>query len=164
MALKTDAYFREVAAAAIDRIGCYEPPIPVEAIVASLGVPIRPVNLPAFFSGAVISEDGLPVIALNWAKSEAERREALAHMLGHILLVIDNAENRYPREDPDHRDADLVARELITPTQMVVDQAKLWFNDYRYLARLFAVDETRMLDRMRDLGLIKGPQGVMWDF
>jgi Zn-dependent peptidase ImmA (M78 family) len=121
------------------------------------------VNLPAFFTSALVAEDGLPVMIVNWAKSELERRTAVAHMLGHVLLVM-NGDEAYPRRDPDHRDADSVARELVLPTAMVVDQARLWFNDYRYLARLFGVAEPVMLERMKDMGIIKGPDGLIWDY
>ena len=47
---------------------------------------------------------------------------------------------------------------------MVAEQARLWFNDFRYLARLFGVSEEQMLERMREMGLINGPQGVVWDY
>jgi Zn-dependent peptidase ImmA (M78 family) len=164
MSLRTDAYYRDVAAGALERVGCAEPPIPIDEIVASLGIPVRPVNLPQFFTSAAVYEDGLPVFIVNWAKSEQERRLAIAHMLGHVLLVLAGEGNTYPRESGDHRDADLVARELMLPAAMVIDQARLWFNDYRYLARLFGVGEEQMLERMRDMGMIKGPQGVMWDY
>ena len=46
---------------------------------------------------------------------------------------------------------------------MVVEQARKWFNDYRYLARLFGVSESDMMEKMRDLGLIKS-RGVVWDY
>jgi hypothetical protein len=45
---------------------------------------------------------------------------------------------------------------------MVIEQARLWFNDYRYLARLFGVSEDVMLERMREMGLIRGPEGDVW--
>jgi Zn-dependent peptidase ImmA (M78 family) len=137
--------------------------VPVEDIVARLGIPIRYVNLPQFFTSALVSEDGMPVMIVNWAKSDLERRTALAHMLGHILILMAGDE-QYPRDNADHRDADMVARELVLPTSMVIEQARLWFNDYRYLARLFGVTEAAMLERMRDMGLIKGPDGLMWDY
>lgn len=163
MALRTEAYFRTLASEALERCGCREPPITIESIAASMGIPIRYVSLPGFFTSALVSEDGLPVMLVNWAKSDMERRTALAHMLGHVLLVL-NGDDAYPREEPDHQDAEMVARELILPTSMVVEQARLWFNDYRYLARLFGVTEALMLERMRKMGLIKGPDGVMWDY
>jgi hypothetical protein len=39
----------------------------------------------------------------------------------------------------------------------------MWFNDYRYLSRLFGVPEGTMLERMRELHLVKN-QGIMWDY
>ena len=81
-----------------------------------------------------------------------------------MLLVLHGDGETYPREQGDHKGADLVANELMLPTQMVTDQAKLWFNDFRYLARLFGVSEEQMLDRMRQMGLISGPQGAVWDY
>lgn len=164
MALKTDAYYRNVAVKALAGVGCTEPPVPVEAVVSNLGVPIRPVNLPRFFTAATVYEDGLPVMVVNWAKDEYERRDALAHMVAHVLLVLEDPDAGFPRETGDHREADVVARELIMPIEMVIEQARLWFNDYRYLARLFGVSEDAMLSRMRDLGLVKGPEVDVWDY
>ena len=164
MSLRTEAYYRGIASEALERISALEPPVSVDALVASLGIPVRAVNLPLFFTAATVYEDGLPVMVVNWAQPEQVRRSALAHMVGHVLLVLHGDENTYPRNRGDHQDADRVALELLLPTQMVIDQARLWFNDYRYLARLFGVGEDDMLARMRDMGLVKGPQGVAWDF
>jgi len=146
------------------RTGVREPPVPVEALANALGIPIRPVNLPQFFTGATVYEDGLPVLIVNWAKPEHERRRCMAHMLGHILLVLDGQTDAFPRGNAPHDDADRVARQLMLPASMVADQALLWFNDHRYLARLFGVEEEEMVERMRELGLIKGRAGVMWDY
>jgi Zn-dependent peptidase ImmA (M78 family) len=164
LTLRADAYHRTIAEEALARVGCTEPPVPVDALVATLGIPVRSVNLPHFFTGAIIYEDGLPVIMLNSGKPEPERRRALAHMLGHILLVLHAQTSGYPRDTGPHTAADSVAREIMVPASLVAEQARLWFNDYRYLARMFGVSETEMLDRMRELGLIKGLQGVMWDY
>lgn len=164
MPLRTDAYYRAIAADAVRSIGCDEPPVPLEGIIASLGIPVRVVNLPSFFTGSLVYEDGLPVMLVNWASTETDRRTALAHMTGHVLLVMAGEGNTFPRDRQDHSEADLVAQELILPTQMVIDQARLWFNDHRYLARLFGVDEETMMQRMRDMGLLKGPEGLMWDY
>lgn len=164
MSLRTEAYYRAIATDVLDRIGAVEPPVSLDDVVASLGIPVRPVNLPLFFTAATVYEDGLPVMVVNWAQPEQVRRSALAHMVGHVLLVLQGDGNSYPRDQRDHREADLVARELLLPTQMVVEQGRLWFNDYRYLARLFGVDESEMLSRMREMGLVRGPQGVSWDY
>lgn len=163
MSLRTDAYYRTIAADALAKLQLAEPPVPVDVLVSSLGIPIRPVNLPTFFTASTVYEDGMPVMIVNWAKPEYERRRALAHMLGHVLLVL-HGDHSYPRTAVPHDEADRVAQEIMLPTTMVIDQARLWFNDHRYLARLFGVEETEMVDRMRELGLLKGPAGVMWDY
>lgn len=163
MKLKTEAYFRRLAEDALALVGVTEPPVPIDDVVASLCIPLRTVNLPQFFTAATIYEDGLPVMMVNATRPEMQRRFALAHMLGHVLMVLDDGSLTYPRNDPDHSDAEKIAIELIMPTVLVTEQARIWFNDYRYLARLFGVTEAQMLDRMRELHLIKN-QGVMWDF
>jgi len=164
VSLRTEAHYREVAAQALALFGCDAPPVPVDDLVAAQGIPVRSVSLPQFFTGALIYEDGLPVMMLNSARPEPDRRVALAHMLGHVLLVLSGLETSYPRDTADHRDADVVARELMLPSEMLVAQSKLWFNDYRYLARLFGVSEEQMLERMRAMGIIRGPEGVLWEY
>ena len=163
MTLRTEAYYRQVAEDALRSAGVTEPPVSIGELVASLSIPVRPVNLPAFFTAATIYEDGLPVMVVNYAKPEIERRRALAHMLGHVLLLLADHDDAFPRASAEHSDADLVARELITPSSLVIEQARTWFNDYRYLSRLFGVSEGVMLDRMRELGLITD-RGIMWNF
>jgi Zn-dependent peptidase ImmA (M78 family) len=164
VSLRTEAYYRAVAGDALDRLTVAEPPVPIDVLISTLGIPIRAVNLPTFFTAATVYEDGLPVMVVNWAKPEAERRRALAHMLGHVLLVLADDGGTYPRDVGRHDEADLIARELLLPGNLVADQARLWFNDHRYLARLFGVTEVEMVERMRELGLVRGPAPVAWDY
>lgn len=163
MALRTEQYYRKVAEDALASVSCFEPPVPITEIIASLCIPVRSVNLPSFFTAATIYEDGLPVMVVNHARPEIDRRRALAHMTGHVLLALAEGGDAYPRSDGDHREADLVARDLMMPTTMVLEQARTWFNDYRYLSRLFGVTEGTMLERMRELGLVRKQDGAIWD-
>ena len=167
VALRTEAYYRQVAEDALRAAGVAEPPVSIGELVASLRIPVRPVNLPVFFTAATIYEDGLPVMVVNFAKPEIERRRALAHMLGHVLLLLADQEDAFPRTLGHHdhamRGLSLDARELIMPTSLVIEQARTWFNDYRYLSRLFGVTEGVMLDRMRELRLLTD-KGIVWDF
>ena len=164
MALRTEQYYTRIAEDALANVGCIEPPVPMGQIVASLSIPVRTVNLPAFFTAATIYEDGMPVMVVNSARPEIERRRALAHMTGHVLLALADAADSYPRAEGSHSEADLVARDLMMPTSMVLEQARTWFNDYRYLSRLFGVTEGTMLERMRELGLVRNQAGGIWDF
>ena len=163
MPLRTEAYYRQIAEDALATLGVSEPPVPVADLVATLCIPVRPVNLPQFFTSALIYEDGLPIMVVNYARPEIERRRAMAHMLGHMLLLLADSSESLPRGNPDHHEADVIARELITPTKMVIDQARTWFNDYRYLSRLFGVSEGVMVERLREMGIIK-TQSIVWDY
>lgn len=164
MALRSDAYFRRLAQDALRQVGNVEPPVPVEVLAEQYGIPVRQVPMPSFFHGATIHEDGLPVIIINSSKDEYVRRSTLAHMVGHVLIVLDDPEYRFPRNTKlEHPEADIIAEELMTPATLVIDQAQKWFNDHRYLARLFGVSEQEMMDRMRDLGIIQA-RGIMWDY
>ena len=164
MTLRTQAYYRRVAEEALAKAGVINPPVPVAQIIENMGIPVVPVNLPQFFTAATVSQDGLPLILVNYARPEADRQRAMAHMLGHVLLLLDDPANTFPRENPDHSDADMVAHELTMPSVMVMEQSRLWFNDYRYLARLFGVGEGMMLDRMRSLGIVSDQQSIRWDY
>lgn len=141
-----------------------EPPISVTDAAALLGVPIMNVSFPAWFSGAIVVENGTPIVLLNASASPEGRRAALAHMLGHILMRIDDPSMPYPRDtEATHRVADAMADEFIMPEFIVREQAAKWFNDHRYLARLFGVNEADMVAKMRDLGIIKA-RGITWDY
>jgi Zn-dependent peptidase ImmA (M78 family) len=122
------------------------------------------VTFPSWFRGAIVAEDGMPVIIVNSAIPLEIRRNALAHMLSHILMRLNDPHAIYPRDTQEpHREADVMAGQFVLPDGMVVEQARKWFNDYRYLARLFGVSESDMMEKMRDLGLIKS-RGVVWDY
>ena len=164
MQLKTQGYYRQVAEEALAGAGVTEPPVPVNHIIESLGIPILPVSLPLFFIAATVNTDGLPIMVVNYSQPEPVRLEALAHMLSHMLLLLIDSSIGFPRDAGSHEDADLLAHELTMPSTMVIEQSRLWFNDFRYLARLFGVGEAAMLERMRELGIINNQQGIRWDY
>ena len=80
-----------------------------------------------------------------------------------MIEVLRDEGSSYPRGTGEHRVANVIGAELILPEFMVVEQARLWFNDHRYLARLFAVTEGEILAKMKDLGLVKD-RGIQWDY
>lgn len=164
MPLRSDINYRQAAAEALRRAAITEPPVPLDVLAADVGIPVRTVRLPQFFSGALIAEDGMPVALVNAAISEDIRRRTLAHLLGHALIVLADPEERYPRgRVKEHREADVAANELLLPETFVREQARIWFNDYRYLARLFGVSESEMVQRMRELGIIKARE-LFWEY
>lgn len=161
--LKTDQYFRDMAQDALKEAGFIEPPVEMRTVAEAIGIPVRPARLPGFFSGALVYEDGMPVIIINAARDELHQRSTLAHMLGHVVHVLHEADAGYPRATGDHRVAEVMGSELVLPGFMVADQARKWFNDHRYLARLFGVTEGEMLAKMKSLGIIKD-RGIQWDY
>lgn len=163
MPLRSDAYYRGLAEKALKDAGMHEPPVPIEELAGRFGIPIRYAVMPAFFDSAIVAEDGLPVILLNANKDEYTRRKSLAHEVGHMLIVLNDPEGAYARNTGEHTDAATVADELLTPAFMIIDQAQKWFNDYRYLARLFGVTEQEMMRKMVEMGIIH-QRGTLWDY
>jgi hypothetical protein len=154
--LKSDSHYRELVGSTLRDAGVAEPPVDLAPVLSRLGLPVVTAPLPAWFKGALVYEDGMPVLLLNEAASEETRRDAIAHMVSHLLVRIEDPDVPYPRSHPDHRLADAMRDEFRMPGYLVVEQASRWFNDYRYLARLFAVSEGEMLSRMREL--------VFWNY
>jgi Zn-dependent peptidase ImmA (M78 family) len=164
MPLRTDAYYRQLVNDHLKQAGVDDPPVSLEDVAGRLGVPLLQVNFPAWFTGAIVLENGMPVALINVSSSSEGRRLALGHMLAHILTRMDDPAVDFPRDEvAEHRIADLMAEEFIMPTHLVHDQARKWFNDHRYLARLFGVSEADMLEKMREMGLIKS-RGMIWDY
>ncbi len=163
MPLKSDIYYRGVVERTLRDAGVAEPPVDLDIVLSRLCLPTVLAPLPAWFKGALVYEDGMPVVLLNQAIGEDARGDALAHMISHLLVRLEDPDVPYPRSHPDHRLADAMRDEFRMPRYLVTEQAARWFNDYRYLARLFAVSEGEMLSRMRELGLVKHA-GVFWDY
>ena len=163
MAIHSDTYYRGLAEEQVRAAGIMEPPVTLQAVADRLGVPVRAAALPPFFQAALIDEDGLPTILINTALPRVDVRRAFGHVIGHMLEVLADEEAAYPKQSGDHGAADLLSSALVMPDYLVVDQARKWFNDHRYLAGLFGVSEDDMLDKMVELGLIQ-QRGIRWDY
>jgi Zn-dependent peptidase ImmA (M78 family) len=161
---KREVYFRGLGERAVRDAGMIEPPVAPADIARHLGVPIIGAELPSWTVGALVAEDGMPAILINTGREPFTQRTAVAHFLGHLIVLLDDPRATYPRNlETSHEAADVVGDELELPGFMVRDQAQKWFNDYRYLAGLFGVTEKRMFARMQALGLVKS-RGVIWDY
>jgi Zn-dependent peptidase ImmA (M78 family) len=162
--LRSDAYYRSLAEQAVADAGFTQPPVAIERVADAIGVPIRRASFPFWFRGALIYEDGMPTILVNDTAEAPVLQATLGHLVGHLLMVLDDPEATYPRDTKlEHREADVIRDELMAPAFLIRDQAAKWFNDYRYLSGLFGVDEAMMLTRMQELGLIK-TRGITWDY
>lgn len=159
-----EAYYRALGERAVHAAGITEPPVSPNEIARHLGVPVLAAELPMWCTGALISEDGMPLILINGAREPYTQNTGVAHFLGHLLVLLDDPMAGYPgAAQPAHTAADVVGDELELPGFMVRDQAQKWFNDHRYLAGLFGVTEKRMFARMQALGLVRS-RGITWDY
>lgn len=163
MAIHSDTFYRRLAEDQVKEAGIIEPPVALARIAESLGVPVQQASLPPFFQAALINKDGLPTILLNMSIGERERRAAFGHVIGHMLDLLSESDTGYPRDQGEHRVADILSLSLVMPDNLVMDQARKWFNDHRYLAGLFGVTEEEMLEKMVELGLI-AQRGLRWDY
>lgn len=161
MALRSDNHYRDVVLRTLGEAGIRQLPVDVYSVAVRVGLPVAQADLPRWFHGTLVYEDGMPVAVLNSRCDEFLRRQTLAHMLSHLLVRLDDSSVPYPRGDADHRLADVMAREFLMPRTFVTQEALRWFNDSVYLARLFGVPEGDMLSRMHELGLVKR-SGVSW--
>jgi Zn-dependent peptidase ImmA (M78 family) len=162
--VRAGTFYQGIVEDHLRALGMSEPPVEIGLVAERLGVPVLEVAFPPWFTAALIYEDGMPLILMNSRREPHTRRHALGHLLGHILLLLADTAERFPRNDtPSHPEADTLADELEMPSFMIRDQAQKWFNDYRYLAGLFGVSENRMFEKMRDLGIIRS-RGIIWDY
>lgn len=152
----TDAYYRKQAEDLLLRFGVREPPVDVGAIARRLGLDVLELSLPSWFFGVLMRVGGDPYIVVNKHMPQHRKRFTLGHEIAHYLLH--GGEFAYMkncRREDFHREADVFAAELCMPAALVRREAARWFNDYRYLARLFGVSETAMVRKMQEMRLLR---------
>ena len=156
MALVTYVQHRRQAEALVKDFGFDQPPIDMRKIADGLGIEIIEMTMPTWFFGVLINLKGDFYIALNKGMPDHRKNFTLAHEIGHYQLHgTELAYMKNCKRDYFHREADVFAAELCMPTEMVKAEAKKWYNDYRWLAQQFAVSETAMVRKMRELGILK---------
>lgn len=164
MAFYSHQYYREKAQELVRRFGYQEPPVDVRRIAESLGIEIVELTLPIWFSGALLNVNGDFYIVLNDLLSDGRKSFVLAHEIAHHqlhteeLCYMDNCKNDYY-----HHLANIYAAELCMPSFMVKQEARKWFNDYKFLAKIFGTSETAMIKRLEELDLL--PKGhFSWQY
>jgi Zn-dependent peptidase ImmA (M78 family) len=152
----TDSYYRRKADDLVRELGLGEPPIDVWGIASKLGLEILELSLPSWFFGVLMRVEGDPYIVLNKAQPEHRKRFTLGHEIAHFLFHTEEfAYMKNCKRESYHREADVFAAELCMPTYLVAEEARKWFNDYRFLARTFQVSETAMVRKMQEMGLLR---------
>ncbi len=154
-------------------------PVPVEKIARSLGIDIKPDNVDDDLSGFIV-RDGRSkrtVIGVNKSHHARRQRFTIAHELGHYLLhkgqTVHLDENRgaftvnlrnsesAKGEDPEEREANLFAAELLMPAKFL--QQDLYEEDLDLLgdsdvlaklAKKYDVSVQALTFRLANLGFI----------
>ena len=156
MALVTYVQHRRQAEALIKEFGFGQPPVDLRGIAKGLNIEIVEMTLPSWFFGVLVNLEDDFYIALNKGMPDHRKNFTLAHEIAHHQLHGNElAYMKNCKRDYFHREADVYAAELCMPTFMVKDEARKWFNDYRWLARQFAVSETAMVRRLQELGILR---------
>lgn len=155
MPLYSHKYYQEKAAELVKNLGFMEPPVDVRQIAQYLKIEVVEMTLPAWFSGALLELEGDHYIVLNATKPEAEKVYVIAHEIAHHQLHLDEINYIHNhRNEYNHHLANVYASELCMPSDMVKKEARKWFNDHKFLARIFGITETTMLKKMEDLKLV----------
>jgi Zn-dependent peptidase ImmA (M78 family) len=155
--LYTHWYLRKQAGKLIEESGADSPPINLAGIAGKLGIEIIEMTLPTWFFGTLLNIQGSYYIVVNRLMPETRKRFTLAHEIAHYALHEDKlCYMKNCKRDYFHREADAFAAELCMPSEMVKKEARAWFNDYKFLARIFNVSEVAMVRKMQEIGLIQG--------
>jgi len=156
VAIYTDVYYRSKAEELVRQVGFHDPPVDVRAVAGKLDLEIMELSLPSWFFGVLMKVEGDPYIVVNKMMPEHRKNFTIAHEIGHYVLHDDElCYMKNSKRSYFHREADIFAAELCMPTYMVRKEAQKWFNDHRYLARLFGMSEIAMVRKMQEMGLLR---------
>ncbi len=155
--LYTHWYLRKQADELLEKFKVEGPPVDVKMIAEKLGIEVVELTLPTWFFGTLLDIKGSFYIVVNRLMPETRKKFTLAHEIAHYSLHGDKlCYMKNCKRDYFHREADAFAAELCMPSEMVKKEARNWFNDYKFLAKIFDVSEVAMVRKMQEIGLIKG--------
>lgn len=164
MTLYSHRFIKEQARELLKSFNITEPPVDVYQIAHGLGLEIVEMSLPSWFFGVLTEVDNEYFIVLNKIMPESRKIFTLAHEIAHYKMHPDKiAYMKNTKRPYFHTEADVFAAELCMPTDMVKKEARQWFNDHKYLAKVFSVSEIAMVRKLEELNLIpKGRQN--WNY
>lgn len=158
MPLYSHKQIREKAEKLLRQFGMDEPPIDVRKLTKLLGIEIVELSLPTWFFGALMQVENDNYIVLNKIMPEPTKVFTISHELAHHQIHPGEICYMKNRLRPYfHREADVFAAELCMPSWLVKREARKWFNDYKFLAKIFNVPETAMIRKLEELALV--PKG-----
>lgn len=156
MPLYSHKYYREKAKNLTNQLGLEEPPVDPRRVADHLGIEILELTTPDWFSGVLLNIEGDYYIVLNSTLAPVKKSYTIAHEIGHHqlhkeeLCYLQNEKKMHLQKE-----ADIFAEELLMPARLVQKEARRWYNNPGFMARLFEVKEDLMRSRMLELGLVK---------
>lgn len=151
-----------------------EPPVPVEAIAADLGLQVKRQGLESDISGFLFRDGASSLIGVNSAQVEVRQRFTIAHEIGHFLLHqgeslhVDRSFRTMLRSglssqgiDVEEIEANVFAAELLMPRYLIrqdlsdMDAIDLFDESIiRSLANRYNVSAQAFLLRLTNLGYL----------
>ena len=109
-----------VARRVVRAFGLRAPPVPVEEVVANLGVRVERRPTPGW-DGALVSTHSPPIVWVNGDQRATRQRYAIAHELGHLLMHPTGVyrDATFASGSEQERDANEFALELLIPLWML---------------------------------------------
>lgn len=150
--------------------GIFRAPIPVEQIATAKGIEIREATGVPSISGALITDSGRPVIAVNSSQHKNRQRFTIAHEFAHYHLshpadhvdedftISWRDENSSTASNPNEIEANQFAAELLMPQDMIlrdiVDASVIDDSFIEKQAKKYQVSTQAMTFRLVNLGVI----------
>ncbi len=158
LTLYSHKYIKEQANQLLKKFNILEPPIDIYKIADELNIEIIEMTMPNWFFGVLMEVKNDFYIILNKMMPESRKIFTLAHEIAHHQIHNDKiAYMKNTKRPYFHTEADVFAAELCMPSELVRKEARNWFNDHKYLAKLFGVSEVAMVRKLEELKLI--PEG-----
>lgn len=154
--------------------GTYRAPVPVDLVVAHLGLITQARALPDGVSGLLVFENERGVIGYNSVHAPVRQRFTLAHEIGHFILHVKGKQPRLfidkslaffrddessTGSDDEEIEANVFAASLLMPAELVrteVRRLRLDLGDEEHvavLAKRFNVSSIAMSHRLANIGL-----------
>lgn len=150
------------------------PPVPIEKVVSSNGVQIKPYDFGDDVSGALFVDQGISVIGYNPFEPPVRQRFTIAHEFGHLVLHQKQTKSKlfvdkkilYRNKDSStgemkqEREANTFAAAILMPAFMIYEEVKrrgLQFIDEQSIKELsdtFKVSQQAMTIRLTNLDML----------
>ena len=163
----------KIASDLLERFRIHELPIPLNKIIKSFNVTIKPYELGENISGLLVIDSGVGTIGINPNDSKVRQRFTLAHELGHYILhkhetelfidkeftVLFRNQKSSTGEIKREQEANAFAASILMPKKFLVEEISRFNfdlndeNSIKKLSKTFEVSSAAMAFRISNLSL-----------